>query len=87
VKTRPFIPRKAPRSFVLAALGGLCGLGAGGIAFLGFYVGSALLFEGGRVLFILCALVVLPMMVAFLVKTFSGRYENIVERSWNEQIW
>lgn len=85
--TRPFIPRNAPRSFVVAVLGGLCGLGAGGITFLGFYLGSALLFDGGRVLFFLCALVVLPMMVVFLVKTFSGQYEHIVEKPWNEQIW
>jgi len=85
--TRPFISRNAPRSFVVAVLGGLCGLGAGGITFFGRYLGSALLFEGGRVTFFLCAVVALPMIAVFLVKTWSGQYEHIAEKPWNEQMW
>jgi len=87
LNSRPFIPRKAPRSFVVAVLAGLCGLGAGGILFLGYYLGSELLVNGGRVLFFLCWLVMMPMMVVFLFKTFLGKYKDIVEKPWNEQVW
>jgi hypothetical protein len=45
---RPFIPRDAPRSLVIGVIAVLSGLAAGAITFLGHYLGSSILFEGGR---------------------------------------
>jgi hypothetical protein len=85
--TRPFIPRDKPRSFVVAVLAGLGALAAGGTTFLGHYLGSAILFQGGRFLLYLCVLVALPMMAVCLVRSWFGHYEKIEEKSWNDQAW
>jgi hypothetical protein len=87
VTAHPFIPRNTPKSFIVAILGGLSGLASGGIAFFGHYLGSTLLLDGGRVLFGLCALVTLPMMAVFLINKLLGKYTQIVERPWDEQVW
>jgi hypothetical protein len=84
---RPFIPRDAPKSFVIGAIAVLSGLAAGAITFLGHYLGSSILFEGGRILVYVCALVALPMAAIGVVKALFGRYAQMQERSWRDQIW
>jgi hypothetical protein len=83
---RSFIPRDAPKSLVIGVIAVLSGLAAGAITFLGHYLGSSILFEGGRIFVYLCAPVALPMIAIGVIKALSGRYAQIQERSWHDQI-
>ena len=84
---RPFIPRSAPKSFVVAVVGGLSALMFGGICFLGYHLGSRVVFELGRVLLFASGITAVAMIGLFLIKLWLGQYHNVPERPWREQIW
>jgi len=84
---RPFIPANYPKSFVLFVLAGLGGLAAGGLTFLGFWIGSVLLENLGRLLFFGCWAAAAAMFVVFLPRAWSGRYRNLPAKPWREQVW
>ncbi|MDA8383502.1 MAG: hypothetical protein M0037_10655 [Betaproteobacteria bacterium] len=84
---KPFFPDDKPRSWVIAVSAGLLAMPLGGLAFLGAYMDSPLLLEIGRVCFAGCGLVVFPMMLVFMVKSFSGQYRDFKASSWRDRPW
>ena len=84
----PFLPRDKPRSWVVAVICGLIAvLAAGPLAIAGVALEIDALKDAGTLLFWCCWIVAIPMGAVFLVKTLAGRYKDIEERDWNEQVW
>ena len=85
---KPFIPRDKPKSMVLvmiSALGAL--LVAGPLALIGHLVEIDILFKLGWWLFLVCWFVLFIMILLNWLNALNGKYDNIEEKDWNEQVW
>ena len=87
-KSKPFIPRKAPKSFVVTISAGLIGLLCGGpLIFGGYFLGLKVLLTFGELIFILCWVIAAANGIIFTFGLITGRYRDMQERDWKEQIW
>ena len=87
-KNESSIPRKAPKSFVVATIACMGGvLFAGPLMLVSFYVGLKAIFLLGQLIFALCCGFGVACGFFFIFGLMTGRYRNIQERSWREQIW
>ena len=85
--TKPFIPRDKPKSWVIGILGVLIGLGGGLTGFIGAGMKIAPLYYLGISVFVVCWIAAFPSMLFFVFRNFSGRYRNLEERNWKDQLW
>lgn len=83
----PFIPRDKPRSWVVGVLAGLSGLAAGLVAFVGAWLGFAVVKFVGIVLFVACWLAFAGAWLVFMIGLVSGRYAKVEPREWSDQVW
>ena len=85
---KPFFPKDKPKSWVVGVSSGLLALlVAGPIVMLGIYLEAALLKNFGITIFVLCWAAFMLSWVIFAVNGLSGKYRDIKEKEWNEQIW
>lgn len=85
---KPFIPRNKPKSWVIFVLAGLCGLlVAGPLMFGGHYLGENEIVTLGKALFFLAWGVAVIMWFIFAAGLVTGKYKNISEKNWHEQLW
>ena len=87
-KNKSFIPRKAPKSFVVAIFASLVGLlCAGPLIFGAYFLGLEALLIGGQLIFVLCWVIAAANGIIFAYGLITGRYRDIRERDWKDQIW
>jgi hypothetical protein len=85
---RPFFPRNKPKSWVVAISAGLIALlVAGPLMLLGKLLAWSWLFGSGVTLFMLCWATFVLMWLVGVVGLLSGRYRQMIERDWDEQVW
>lgn len=84
---KPFIPRDKPKSWVIAILGSLIGLGGGLIGFVGAGMKVVPLYYFGVSIFVVCWVITFPTMLFFVIRNFSGCYKKLEEKNWKEQVW
>jgi len=85
---KPFIPRNKPRSWVVFVLSVLCGLFiAGPLLFGGLYFEINEVATLGKVLFFLFWAVAAIMWFVLITGLISGKYKNLPEKDWHEQVW
>jgi energy-coupling factor transporter transmembrane protein EcfT len=85
---KSFIPRNKPKSFVVAIIaaliGGLCG---GPLMFGGHFLNISSLIVFGKILFVFCWIVFAIMGIFFAFGMLAGRYRDMQEKDWTQQIW
>lgn len=87
-KTKPFIPRDKPKTWVISIVSSMIGLLVGGpLAILGRKLGIDVVFYFGATIFILSWFISFVSMATFVVGSSSGKYKKIKEVKWSEQIW
>jgi len=86
-KGRAFIPRNKPRSWVIGVLSSLFGSGSGLIAFVAAHTDLLLVKWISSTLFLLCWLVFAVSWIICFVGSITGRYHDIEDRDWKEQVW
>jgi hypothetical protein len=84
---KPFIPRDKPKSWVVGILAGLVGLCVGFVAVAAVMLGLNWLKQIAVAVFFLCGLVFGVTWLVFISGLLSGRYRNIQEKQWKEQLW
>jgi uncharacterized membrane protein len=65
----------------------LAGLGAGGLAILGIVNNILFLEYLGRMLIFVCWAVVMVCLSIGIPGAWSGKYRNLPEKPWREQLW
>jgi len=86
-KTQPFIPRDKPKFWVICVLAGLCGLGAGLLAFGASWLQLTVLSWFFMAIFFVCWSTFVISWIGFISGLLSGRYRGITEKPWREQVW
>lgn len=87
-KKKPFIPKDKPKSWVVGISSSLVGLLlAGPIMFLGSYLELSFIAAIGMAIFIICWVAFIVTWFVFAIGLFKGKYRNMQEREWGEQIW
>lgn len=87
-KKQPFIPRDKPKSWVLGVLSGLVGLiVAGPMMFAGGYFDLGLVKGIGITMFVICWLTFATSWLVFVVRMLKGKYRDIQDREWCDQLW
>ena len=71
--------------FILFGLAGL--LVAGPIIFTGIYFELDIIKSIGTIIFTACWFVAAISWVAFMAGMLSGKYHNIQEQQWGDQLW
>jgi hypothetical protein len=85
---KPFIPRDKPKSWVLFVLFLLAALlVAAPITILGIYFDLGIVKGLGTTLFVICILISFPLYFVFLGGMLRGKYSNIKEQNWENQVW
>ena len=87
METKPFIPRDKPKSWVVFVLSGLIGLAFGLCAFASASQGwltAKTIFSVG---FILCWAIGAAAVITCAHGMLTGRYGNIQDRPWEDQVW
>ncbi len=84
---KAFFPTDKPRSWVIAVSAALIGLVFGSLSFVGYYFESHILFNIGRIFFVVCWFVVFLMTIMFLINSVSGRYRKISPSKWSKRPW
>lgn len=85
---KPFLPRNKPRSWVILTICALVAvLIAGPVALLGGAFEVGFFVTAGKFLFWTCWLIGVAMGAVFLSGLLTGRYKNISDRDWQDQIW
>jgi hypothetical protein len=85
---KPFIPRDKPKSFVIGAIAGLIGfLVIGPLIFLGAWLELNLLKDVGVFLFWVFWAILMLSMLIFGSGMLGGKYKNIKESNWGDQVW
>jgi hypothetical protein len=85
---KTFIPRDKPKSWIIAILSGLGGLFiAGPLIFLGYFLEWEFLKYLGMVLFAGFWLDFMLMGLLFMVGSLQGKYKNMSEKDWQDQVW
>jgi hypothetical protein len=84
---KPFIPRDKPKSWVIAVLSVLIGLGGGLMGFSGAAMKIMPLYYLGTSIFLICWIVGFPSILFFIFRNFSGCYKKLEVKNWKEQMW
>jgi uncharacterized membrane protein YfcA len=84
---KKFIPNDKPRSWVLAILSVLIGMGGGVLGFVGAYWSIPSLYYVGLLIFAVCAAVSIPAIILFTIRFMLGHYRNLTNAPWNQQQW
>ncbi len=85
---KSFIPRDKPKSWVLGILAGLIALVvASPIMFLGAYFKYSIIKNLGITLFVACWGTFAISWLIFFIGMLGGKYKNIQEQDWSEQLW
>ena len=80
-------PRKAPKSFVVIISAGLVGLlCAGPLIFGAYFLGLKALLILGQLIFALCWVIAAAHGIIFAFGLITGRYRDMQESDWKEQI-
>lgn len=88
IKEKPFIPRNKPKSWVVFILSCLFGLlVAGPIAILGASLAISSVKSLGVSLFMISWTIGMGSWLVFTFGLASGKYKNIQEAEWREQVW
>lgn len=85
---KSFLPRDKPKSWIVFVISMLVGLlVAGPLAIVGIVFQIGDLESAGRLLFICSWSVGVAMWFVFISHSIRGRYKNIKESNWSEQLW
>jgi len=85
---KPFIPRDKPKSWVIFIICCLSGILVGGpLAFVGAWSETAFVKGIGFALFAISWGVGMMAWLVFALGLVRGKYRNIKEADWNEQVW
>lgn len=85
---KPFFPKDKPKSWVIGISSGLIGLlVAGPIMFLGIYIEVDLIKVLGTIMFVLCWAAFAIAWVVYALGLLSGKYRDLQEKEWSEQVW
>jgi len=85
--SKPFIPRNKPKFWVIGVLSGLLGLAFGLLGFTSAYFHIAILPIFFMGCFLICWLSFAVCWVGSIVGLVSGRYRNMQDRAWRDQVW
>jgi len=85
---KPFIPRDEPKSWIVFDLAVLTGfLVAGPAMASAYFLGPVWLEMLGKSLFLISWLTAAVMFCTYVARKFAGRYAELQERDWREQVW
>ena len=85
---KPFFPKDKPKSWVMGISSGLVALLiAGPVTILGVYLELSIVKTIGTTIFILCWVIFAVTWFVFAIGMLSGKYRNLQEKEWGEQIW
>jgi hypothetical protein len=85
---KPFFPKDKPKSWVIGISSGLIGLlVAGPTMFLGIYIDVNLIKVLGTIMFVLCWAAFAITWVVYALGLLSGKYRDLQEKEWSEQVW
>jgi len=85
---KSFFPKDKPKSWVIAVSSALMGLlVAGPIMFLGIYTEVKLVKTIGTIMFVLCWAVFAITSCVCAAGMLTGKYRNLQEKEWKEQLW
>lgn len=85
---KPFIPRDKPKSWIVFICTGLIAvLVAGPIAISGSILEIKSLKMTGVFLFMFCWVTMFVMFVVGMISRIMGKWKNIQEREWKDQVW
>ena len=82
-----FIPRDKPRSWVIAVLAALSGLGAGLIAFAADALAIDFIKVVAITLFVVSLVTFAVSWLVLISGIISGRYATLEPKDWNDQLW
>jgi len=83
-----FIPRKWPKSIVLAMLAAVFALFiAGPIALIGHLTDIEIILDLGWGLFLVFWFIFITMFITYWLNAFKGKYNHISEKDWSDQLW
>ena len=85
--TRPFIPRDKPRWWVIFILACLVGLGVGLLAFTAAWFGLTWVSRQLVPISLACWATAAVSWFGFMFGMVTGRYRNLEDRPWKEQVW
>lgn len=86
--SKPFIPRNKPKSWVVFILACLMSLLVGGpLAILGAWLAVSTIKAIGIALLAGSLAIGIISWLVFMAGTVSGKYKNIQEATWKEQVW
>jgi len=85
---KTFIPKKWPKSIVVAMLAGLFSLFvAGPIMLVGHLTEIKIISNLGWGLFLIFWFVFITMFITYWLNAFKGKYNRISEKDWSDQLW
>ena len=85
---KPFLPRDKAISWTITIICGLVAvLIAGPLAISGIVFEVSVLVTAGKLLFWSCWFVGVAMGAVFLSGLLTGRYKDIGDRDWQDQLW
>ncbi len=85
---KTFLPRDKPKSWIVFIVCGLMGLLiAGPVVIIGMTFHLEALRSVGIVLFWFCWAAGGVMWLVYISRLIAGKYKEIAERDWREQIW
>lgn len=86
--SKPFIPRDKPKSWVVFVCAGLVALlGFGPVLFLAKFLDSSALFSVGEAGLTVCAGLMFLSWPVFMIGLLMGKYKNLPEKEWKDQVW
>ncbi len=65
----------------------LTGLGAGFLAIAGYAFEIESVATVGKILFLICWAIAAIMWLRFVASSAKGKYKNVSDRAWRDQIW
>lgn len=85
--TRPFIPRDKPRPWIVFVLAVIVELGFGLVSIVGAWLKIEPLYRLGYASLISAWAVGVVAFITLCIGAASGRYRNLAERDWKDQVW
>jgi membrane protein implicated in regulation of membrane protease activity len=86
-ESKPFIPLNKPRSWVIFICACLLGIALGLLGFIFTWLGFKVVAVFLIALFLLSWVVSFISWLVFISGLISGRYINIQDKQWSEQVW
>ena len=85
---KPFIPTDRPKSWVVFIIAVLSGLLIGGpVLFAGTIYGLSFLRTLGMIIFVGAWAIGFVMWSVYAVGTLRGKYSDLTDQPWSEQLW